>query len=64
MLTDHCRTYFFYLLQDVFRLLTPGGGGYGCPNVTSTEEDTSQEKLPMFIERGSVYEYQRAQESV
>ncbi|XP_033609037.1 5-oxoprolinase isoform X3 [Cryptotermes secundus] len=50
---------------DIFRLLTPGGGGYGCPNVmTSAEEDTSQKKQPLSIERGSVYEYHRAQESV
>jgi N-methylhydantoinase B/oxoprolinase/acetone carboxylase alpha subunit len=55
----------FNVLQDVFRLLTPGGGGYGCPDVVkSTEDDTNPKKLPTFIERGSVYEYHRAQESV
>jgi N-methylhydantoinase B/oxoprolinase/acetone carboxylase alpha subunit len=53
------------VLQDVFRLLTPGGGGYGRPNVvTSFEEDRNHKQLPKFIERGSVYEYHRAQESV
>jgi N-methylhydantoinase B/oxoprolinase/acetone carboxylase alpha subunit len=58
-------TFCFPVLQDVFQLLTPGGGGYGCPNVvTATEEDTDQNKLPVFIERGSIYEYHRAQESV
>jgi N-methylhydantoinase B/oxoprolinase/acetone carboxylase alpha subunit len=56
---------FLHTLQDVFRLLTPGGGGYGSPNVvTSFEKVTDQKQTPMFIERGSVYEYHRAQESV
>jgi N-methylhydantoinase B/oxoprolinase/acetone carboxylase alpha subunit len=55
----------FHVFQDVFRLMTPGGGGYGSPNdVTSSKGDTNQKELPVFIERGSVYEYHRAQESV
>ncbi|KAJ8672521.1 hypothetical protein QAD02_003780 [Eretmocerus hayati] len=46
---------------DVFILETPGGGGYGVP---------SEEPIPIkkmrntFTEKGSVYEYRRAQESV
>jgi N-methylhydantoinase B/oxoprolinase/acetone carboxylase alpha subunit len=61
---EYCVT-FFCMLQDVFRLMTPGGGGYGNPNVaTSFEEGTDQKQLPTFVERGSVYEYHRAQESV
>jgi len=56
---------FYHVLQDVFRLLTPGGGGYGIPdNVMSSEEGTNEKQLPVFIERGSIYDYHRAQESV
>jgi N-methylhydantoinase B/oxoprolinase/acetone carboxylase alpha subunit len=56
---------FYYVLQDVFRLLTPGGGGYGFPdNVMSSEDGTNEKQLPVFIERGSIYDYHRAQESV
>lgn len=57
--------HFLHMLQDVFRLMTPGGGGYGSPDVvTSFAAVTNQKQLPTFIERGSVYEYHRAQESV
>ncbi|XP_017766336.1 PREDICTED: 5-oxoprolinase [Eufriesea mexicana] len=46
---------------DKFILETPGGGGYGPPG----EEATSIERRPRgFVERGSVYEYRKAQESV
>ncbi|XP_058262915.1 5-oxoprolinase isoform X1 [Hemibagrus wyckioides] len=54
---------------DRFVLHTPGGGGYG-----KKEEEEEEEKQPSsskrhcltraFAERGSVYEYRRAQESV
>ncbi|KAG5268176.1 hypothetical protein AALO_G00209110 [Alosa alosa] len=51
---------------DMFSLYTPGGGGYGM------EEDDGNGTLPSkrrrlnetFVERGSVFEYRRAQESV
>lgn len=53
------------MLQDVFRLLTPGGGGYGSPVILmSSEEGANDKQLPVFIERGSIYDYHRAQESV
>ncbi|XP_076146266.1 5-oxoprolinase [Alosa pseudoharengus] len=52
---------------DMFSLYTPGGGGYG-----KEEEDDGNGTLPSkrrrlnetFVERGSVFEYRRAQESV
>ncbi|XP_043254892.1 5-oxoprolinase isoform X1 [Colletes gigas] len=46
---------------DTFILETPGGGGYGFPG---TEAQLSQRNLKGFIERGSVFEYRKAQESV
>ncbi|KAJ9590444.1 hypothetical protein L9F63_016531 [Diploptera punctata] len=50
---------------DVFILQTPGGGGYGSPeNGTCIEEAGSRSQSQTFIERGSVFEYNRAQESV
>lgn len=48
--------------QDVFKLLTPGGGGYGLK-----EKEESKQELPApttkFVERGSVYEFRSLQES-
>lgn len=50
---------------DMFQLLTPGGGGYG-----SVEDDTGDiyreppEKRTRYIQRGSVFEFKQAQESV
>ena len=53
------------MLQDVFRLLTPGGGGYGSPyTAILSEGGTNDKQLPVFNERGSIYDYHRAQESV
>lgn len=46
-------------------MLTPGGGGYGTPGETSHEAEPSEKKMKIcFEERGSVYEYRKAQESV
>ncbi|XP_043580840.1 5-oxoprolinase [Bombus pyrosoma] len=46
---------------DTFILETPGGGGYGSPGEKmSSVQKTSQG----FVERGSVFEYRKAQESV
>lgn len=47
--------------QDVFQLLTPGGGAWGSPEEVMPVVQT---KTPIAMERGSVYEYRMAQESV
>ncbi|XP_063237134.1 5-oxoprolinase [Bacillus rossius redtenbacheri] len=52
---------------DVFRLLTPGGGGYGPPlqaGAATSPGGGARSSRPLFAERGSVFEYRRAQESV
>ncbi len=48
---------------DLFRLLTPGGGGYGPydDNHLSCEENTTNAQP--FMERGSVFEFRSQQES-
>ncbi|XP_054270976.1 5-oxoprolinase-like [Macrosteles quadrilineatus] len=46
---------------DVFQLLTPGGGGWGEGD---GDESVPPTKTPKFLERGSVFEYRKAQESV
>lgn len=50
--------------QDVFCLHTPGGGGYGDPDDPAPQLPGSPQQSPAFPERGSVYEYRRAQEAV
>ena len=51
--------------QDVFRLETPGGGGYGSP--TSNDEDYSPQKKrkldAQMRQSGSVFSYKQLQES-
>lgn len=51
----------------MFRLETPGGGGYGSPD-TATPNDMNTTEPPLkkqrYIERGSVHEYTRSQEAV
>lgn len=50
----------------MFRLLTPGGGGYGSSEDSSSHTNKSLEpprKRQRHLERGSVYEYARLQES-
>lgn len=49
---------------DIFALKTPGGGGYGNPNERQATEDQSASVGTTFVERGSVFEYRQAQESV
>ena len=46
---------------DTFILETPGGGGYGAPGARVA---SAQRSAQGFIERGSVFEYRKAQESV
>ncbi|NXX64009.1 OPLA oxoprolinase, partial [Scopus umbretta] len=50
---------------DVFRLQTPGGGGFGCPGDGADPEEATEPPAPRsFAERGSLFEYRRAQEAV
>lgn len=49
---------------DVFCLKTPGGGGYGCLEEKCEEPDSAADTIRKFNERGSVFEYRQAQESV
>lgn len=46
---------------DVFKLHTPGGGAWGSPDDITPVVQTKQ---PISVERGSVFEYRMAQESV
>ncbi|KAM8811123.1 5-oxoprolinase [Eudromia elegans] len=54
---------------DVFRLQTPGGGGFGAPGAAQDSRDGAEEPREHpaprgFAERGSVFDYRRAQEAV
>uniref|UniRef100_A0A8B9VQB0 5-oxoprolinase, ATP-hydrolysing n=1 Tax=Anas zonorhyncha TaxID=75864 RepID=A0A8B9VQB0_9AVES len=50
---------------DVFCLQTPGGGGFGPPGDAGEAEDGAEPAAPRsFVERGSLFEYRRAQEAV
>lgn len=49
---------------DMFCLKTPGGGGYGPPEDQSEDSDNTADTVKKFHERGSVFEYRQAQESV
>lgn len=55
---------------DIFHLQTPGGGGFGSYEEDGNSESSSQiilqknKTMVSFQERGSVYEYRRAQETV
>ena len=56
--------------QDMFRLQTPGGGGFGTPE---DEDENSEQRVKRrrtdpvsshhYLQRGSVHAYQLAQES-
>jgi N-methylhydantoinase B/oxoprolinase/acetone carboxylase alpha subunit len=52
----------FLLFQDTFKLLTPGGGGYGRKDDEDNEHN-SPSIATKFTERGSVYEFRSLQES-
>lgn len=51
---------------DIFALKTPGGGGYGksSQNAAKNPNEHDTEETKQFVERGSVFEYRQAQESV
>lgn len=56
---------------DSFSMLTPGGGGYGKAEVTAAVADDegetkarAEDHEQTFVEKGSVFEYRMAQESV
>lgn len=49
---------------DVFSMLTPGGGGYGNQADSVESQGTTRVGEHAFVEKGSVYEYRMAQESV
>lgn len=51
---------------DMFQLLTPGGGGYGKADESNSDDSYTgpPEKKARHIQRGSVFEFNRAQESV
>ena len=57
-------------MQDMFQLLSPGGGGFGTPENDVEQEPPSKRTRrtdPVashhYIEKGSVYAYKLAQES-
>lgn len=51
---------------DTFILKTPGGGGYGRTDELEKNQNETHAILQTkeFVERGSVFEYRQAQESV
>ncbi|XP_013116199.2 5-oxoprolinase isoform X1 [Stomoxys calcitrans] len=49
---------------DIYAMKTPGGGGYGPVTDGNIPQQKQQEVSAQFIERGSVYDYRQAQESV
>jgi len=60
----------FVFFQDVFYLQTPGGGGYGKEVEGHDQPERKRRKVDQVdvklskVGTGSVYDYQRAQESV
>jgi len=53
---------------DIFRLLTPGGGGYGFESPTESNDDSADKKetnqnQKVVVNRGSLYDYKRRQEA-
>jgi len=57
-------TIFISFLQDVFRLVTPGGGGYGIPEIGEVEKRSiAPAEDAVLRARGSVFDYSLRQES-
>lgn len=52
----------FFYFQDMFILETPGGGGYGTPSDSPIRFENKHLRR-IFLERGSVLEYTKSQES-
>lgn len=53
----------WFHFQDTFKLLTPGGGGYGTYGQRDKDTHSNETSPLKFIERGSVHEFRSAQES-
>ncbi|XP_045540386.1 5-oxoprolinase [Papilio machaon] len=49
---------------DKYIMNSPGGGGYGLPTDCNTTNIQTDKQYSEFLQRGSVYEYKSAQESV
>ncbi|KAM3956815.1 LOW QUALITY PROTEIN: 5-oxoprolinase [Aphomia sociella] len=49
---------------DKYIMNSPGGGGYGRPSDAASSDERKDKNYSEFLERGSVYEYRSAQESV
>ncbi|GBP79512.1 5-oxoprolinase [Eumeta japonica] len=49
---------------DKYIMNSPGGGGYGSPSDVRTSDEAGNGQYSAYLERGSVYEYRMAQESV
>ena len=52
-----------HVQQEVFRLETPGGGGFGDPDM-NVESIPPAKKMKIFEPTGSVANYKSMQESV
>ena len=50
-------------MQDVFHIETPGGGGFGDPNLKE-EHSPPFKRVKLFESTGSVASYKLMQESV
>lgn len=51
-------------VKDTFKLMTPGGGGYGrAEDAGSSDGKVVAQNPSKFVERGSVYEFRSMQES-
>ncbi|XP_023215132.1 5-oxoprolinase-like [Centruroides sculpturatus] len=48
---------------DIFHLETPGGGGYGKPGENVDRCTQKLTTIRHFVEKGSVHEYRRMQET-
>ena len=56
-------TLFVSLLQDIFHLETPGGGGYGDPKMKFVAQPPASKKQRVYAAKGSLATYKLIQES-